>query len=350
MEWSSPASRHPRLSIIIPCRNEERFIARCLDSIIANDYPKDRLEVLVVDGMSEDRTREIVEAYARQYCFVRLLDNPGKIPSAAFNRGVAAASGDIVMLMSSHSTYPKDYISKCVKYLEEYEADNVGGVLKVVPGAGTAIARGIAVALSHPFGSGNAYVKVGSEEPRWADTAAFGCYRKEVFERIGPFNENLAGSSDLDFNKRLKAAGGKILLVPEIVINYYADPDLKAFWWHNFSDGVWATYVLKFRSKAFSWRHWVPLAFVSSLIGSAAVGAVFPPALWLCLAIGGFYGLVNVGVSTAIAVCERDVRYLWTLPIVFATRHLAHGVGALWGLILCILPGVQWRGRRGRKV
>jgi glycosyltransferase involved in cell wall biosynthesis len=340
----------PFVSIIIPCRNEEKFIGKCLDSIVINDYPKDKLEVLVVDGMSEDGTRAIVEVYAQRYSFIRIVDNPKKIIPCAMNTGVGRAQGEILMKADAHSTYPESYIAGCVRFLREYQADNVGGVWKIFPGGNTTFAKAIALALAHPFASGNAYIKVGLKEPRWADTAAFGCYRKEVFERIGLFNENLAGSSDLDFNKRLKAAGGKILLVPEIEINYYADPDLKAFWRHNFSDGVWATYVLKFRSKAFSWRHWVPLAFVSSLIGSAAVGAVFPRALWLCLAVGGVYGLVNVGVSTAIAVRERDVRYLWALPIVFATRHLAHGLGALWGLILCILPWVHWRGRRGRKV
>jgi glycosyltransferase involved in cell wall biosynthesis len=343
-------SHIPYVSIIIPCRNEERFIARCLDSIIANDYPKDRLEVLVVDGMSEDGTRAIIDKYSYQYPFVRVVDNPKKTFPSAINIGILQAGGEIVMTVSAHSTYPKDYISKCVWFLNEYQADNVGGVLKIVPREDTTIAKAIARALAHPFASGNAYTKIGSKEPRWADTAAFGCYRKEVFERIGLFNENLAGSSDLDFNKRLKAAGGKILLVPEIVINYYADPDLKAFWRHNFSDGVWATYVLKFRSKAFSWRHWVPLAFVASLIVSLALGAVFIPAFWLFAGICGVYALVNLAVSVSLAVRERDGRYLWILPIVFATRHLAHGLGALWGLFLILVPGIHWKGRRNRDV
>ena len=230
------------------------------------------------------------------------------------------------------------------------QADNIGGICRTVASEDCGIAKAIAVALAHPFGSGNAYIRIGSIGPRWTDTVAFGCYRKEVFDRIGLFNENLAGSSDLDFNKRLRAAGGKILLVPDIVINYYADPDLNSFWRHNLADGVWATYVLKFRSKAFSWRHWIPLAFVSSLIGSLALAVVWPPARWLGLAIGGSYGLVNIGVSTAITMRERDARYLWTLPIVFAIRHCAHGLGALLGLVLVLLPGRHWKGRRGVKV
>jgi glycosyltransferase involved in cell wall biosynthesis len=336
------------VSIVIPCRNEEKYISKCLDSIISQDYPKHRLEILIVDGMSEDRTRAIVEEYAKRHPTVRIVNNPKRIIPSAMNIGIQEAQGEVIMKVDAHSTYPKDYISKCVRYLTTYGADNVGGMWRICPGKETTMAKAIALTLGHPFASGNAYIKVKAKGPRWADTAAFGCYRREVFDKIGLFNESLAGSSDLDFNKRLKAAGGKILLVPEIVINYYADSDLKSFWRHNFADGVWATYVLKFKSRAFSWRHWIPLAFVSSLIGSAALSVILPWTLWLLVGIVGLYTLVNLGVSTALAVKERKVQYLWALPIVFATRHFAHGLGALLGLVLAIVPGVHWQGRRGK--
>lgn len=339
-------SHEPLVSIIIPCRNEEKFIGACLDSIIANDYPKDRLEVMVVDGMSEDTTRAIVEKYSRRHAFIRLLDNPKRIISPALNIGLREAKGEIIMKMDAHSTYPKDYISSCVRYLGEYQADNVGGVLNIVPRENTMVARCIAHALAHPFASGNAYIKVGSKKLRWADTAAFGCYRREVFEKIGLFNEELGGE-DMDFNKRLKQAGGKILLVPDIVINYYADGNLKAFWRHNFADGVWATYVLKFGSKAFSWRHLVPLAFVLSVIGSAALSTVLTPFLWLFVGITGAYIAANLGASLHLAIKKKRMLYLWVGPIVFATRHIAHGLGALLGLILVVVPGKHWKGRYG---
>jgi cellulose synthase/poly-beta-1,6-N-acetylglucosamine synthase-like glycosyltransferase len=337
----------PIVSVIIPCRNEERFIGECLDSILANDYPKDRLELLVVDGMSEDGTRALVEEYSRRHAFVRLLDNPKRIPAAAFNRGLAAASGDVVMLMSAHATCPRDYISTCVRYLDEYNATNCGGILKITPGGDTTVAKAIALALSHPFGSGNAYVKTGSKEPRWADTAAFGCYRKEVFEEIGLFNEELGGSSDMDFNVRLRAAGGKILLVPEIVINYYADSDLEAFLKHNFADGVWATYVLKFKSRGFSVRHLVPLAFVLGVIGSGVLSTVLPPFRWLFGGIIGAYALANFAASVHLGIQKRCLSYLWIAPLVFAIRHIAHGLGALVGLVLVPVPGKPWKGRYG---
>lgn len=340
----------PLVSIIIPCRNEEKFIGKCLDSIVANDYPKDRLEVLVLDGMSEDGTREIILSYARQYPFIKLVDNPKRIIPAALNTGIKQARGEIIMRMDAHSTYPKDYISNCVRFLNEYQADNVGGIWKILPRENTLIAKAITHALAHPFASGNAYIKIGSDKPRWADTAAFGCYRKEVYDKIGFYNEELAANEDMDFNKRLREAGGKILLVPDIVINYYADPNLKEFWRHNFADGVWTTYVLKFKSKAFSWRHLVPLAFVASLIGSGVLSAIFPWFVWLFAGIAGAYVVANMGASLHLAVQKRNLSYLWAAPLVFATRHFAWGLGALLGLILAFIPGKHWKGRRGWKV
>ena len=118
------------VSIIIPCRNEEKYIGKCLQSIIEQNYPKDNLEVLVVDGMSEDRTREIVENYSQKYSFIKLFDNPKKFTPFGLNIGIKEAKGEIIMRMDAHAGYEKDYISKCVRYLENYDADNVGGAMK----------------------------------------------------------------------------------------------------------------------------------------------------------------------------------------------------------------------------
>lgn len=333
----------PLVSIIIPCRNEKRFIEKCLDSILANEYPKDRLEVLIVDGMSEDGTRAVVENYTRRYSFIKLLDNPKRIIPSAMNIGIHYSAGELIMKMDAHSTYPKDYISKTVWYLNEYQVDNVGGILKIMPNNGGVISKAIPLVLSHPFGSGNAYIKIGLKHPQWADTAAFGCYKISVFQKVGLFNEKLARSSDMDLNKRLRKAGGKILLVPDIVINYYADPNLKAFWKHNFADGVWATYVLKFKNKAFSWRHWIPLAFVLSLICSAVLSAIFSWFFWVFFSITSAYALANLGASWHLAIRERYFPYLWALPIVFASRHITHGLGALWGFVLILKPDESWK-------
>ena len=340
------AAPWPFATVIVPCFNEEKHIATCLESILSNDYPKDRLEILVLDGLSEDRTREIVLGYAKRYESVRLVDNPQRNIPAAMNVGIRNARGDTIMKMDAHSTYQSTHIRLCVAHQEKYGAENVGGVWKMLPGSDTAVAQAIVLGMAHRFGSGNAKIKVGASQPTWSDSAAFGCFKKELFSRIGLFDERLGGGSDMDMNVRIRANGGRILLVPQIVVNYYADHSLKKFWKHNFADGIWTSYVMKFGSKAWSWRHWVPLLFVLSLLGSFALAAFFPVLLWLGLGIAGLYVATSLAVSLEIALRKRDFTQFFQLPGVFAVRHFAHGAGALFGLVLIVLPGVQWKGRR----
>ena len=352
----------PFVSIVIPCRNEEQFIGKCLDSIIANGYPKDRLEILVIDGMSEDKTREIIERYTQQYQFVRLLDNPKKIIPCALNVGIKGAKGGIIMRMDAHATYEKNYISKCVKYLSKYNADNVGGIWKIVPRGNTLLGKAIAIALSHPLGSGNAYYKVGGvNEPRWVDIVPFGCYRKEVFEKIGLLNEDLVNSEDMEFNSRLKRAKGKILLIPEIVSYYYARSDFKSFVKHNLRNGFWAIYPFKFTDHMpVSWRHLIPLAFVLSLMGSLGLwrllsllgshgflGLLSSLGLLSFLVIGSSYSLCNLFFSAKVALKEKDLRYLFVMPVIFAALHIGYGLGSVWGLIKCLGSKRFWRNLRG---
>ena len=139
----------PQVSVVVPCRNEEQFIAGCLDSILASDFPKDRLEVLVVDGVSEDGTRRIVNGYAEKHPFIRLLTNPKKTIPGAMNIGIDGSRGGIIMKMDAHTIYAPDYISQCVRFLEEYGADNVGGVVRTLPRTQTLVGRAIALALSN---------------------------------------------------------------------------------------------------------------------------------------------------------------------------------------------------------
>ncbi len=346
---SAPGEPLPFVSVVVPCRNEERHIARCLESILANDYPKERMEILVLDGMSEDRTREIVASYAERFPWIRLVDNPQKHIPAAMNLGIQNARGERILKMDAHSTYQPEYISRCVQYQDEYNAENVGGVWKMVPGADTRMAKAIVLGLGHRFGSGNANVKVGVDKPTWSDTAAFGCFKKELFERIGMYDEHLLSSSDLDLNQRIQAAGGRILVVPDVVVNYSADGNLRAFRRHVFADGVWVSYVMKFGKKAWSWRHWVPAVFLLSLLCAFALAPVHPVFLWLGLGVAGVYAAASVAVSVQIAVRERDALLAFLLPIVFGVRHFVHGAGTLYGLVLVALPGEHWKGRRGRK-
>ena len=349
LEPAAKAGTLPFVTIVVPCRNEEKCIAKCLDSILANDYPKDRLEILVVDGMSQDRTREIVAGYTARYPMIRVIENPRKHIPVAMNMGIREARGERILKMDAHSTYQSEYISRCVRYQDEYDAENSGGIWKMVPGADTAMARAIVLALGSRFGSGNANVKVGVDKPMWSDSTAFGCFKKDLFERIGMYDEKLLSSSDLDLNQRIKAAGGGILVAPDVVVNYVADANLRALRRHVFADGVWISYVMKFGKRAFSWRHWVPAALVLGLAWTLALGTVNRWFLWMGMSIAAVYAAVSFAVSLQIAARERRARYALLLPMVFAVRHFVHGLGTLFGLLLVILPGEHWKSRRGMK-
>lgn len=338
------------VSIIIPCRNEEKFIGKCLDSIIANDYPKEKIEVLIIDGMSEDKSRKVAESYLQRCHFIKILDNPQKITPCAFNLGIKNATGEIIMIMGSHSIYREDYISNCVRYLNDYDADNVGGVIITLPRENSFIGKATTIALSSKFGVGGSAFRTGSKEPKWVDTVFGGCYKREVFERVGLFNENLISTQDMEFNLRLKRSGGKTLLVPEIVSHYYARSDLGSFCKNNFRNGFWAIYPFKFTtSMPVSLRHLVPLTFVSSLIGSALLSTVVTHFVLLFITIVGLYILANLTASFQIARRERDPRYFILMPFLFGILHFAYGLGSLWGVFKILGTAQFWKKFLGRE-
>ncbi len=332
-----------KVSVIIPCRNEERFIGKCLDSLLEQDYSKEKLEVLVIDGMSEDRTREIVKNYSRKFPFIKILENPKKYTPFGLNIGIKEAKGEIIIRMDAHAGYDKNYISKCVENLEKYRADNVGGTMITLPAKNTIIAKAIAICLSHSFGAGGSYFRTGVKTAREVDTVFGGCYKREVFEKIGLFNENLIKAQDLEFNLRLKRAGGKIILAPDIVSYYYPKSDLGGFFSHTFINGIWTIYALKFIKIPFKIRHYVPLFFVVSLIGPLFLSIFFPVLFWLFLFIIFLYCLTNIYFSLKIAKQEKNSRHLFIMPVVFATRHIAYGLGSIFGLFKLIINGLGYK-------
>jgi len=306
----------PLVSIIISCRNEEKFIEGCLDSFLEQDYPKDKMEILVVDGMSEDKTREIVGGYSAKYSFIKLINNPNKVTPFAFNLGIKNSKGGLIFLAGAHAKYSKEFVSKSVQGFYENKADVVGGALKTVPTKNTLTARAIAFSLSSSFGAGNSAFRIGVNKPTWVDTVFGGCYKREIFDRVGLFNEKLTRSQDMEFSQRLKKVGAKVLLVPEIVAYYYPKDTLIGFLKHNFKDGIWAVYPLKFVKTPLKLRHYVPLIFVLTL----------PISIWP-------YILASLYFSFKIAKKERDWRLFFVLPLVFFVRHFAYGVGSIVGLI-----------------
>jgi glycosyltransferase involved in cell wall biosynthesis len=337
----------PKVSIVIPCRSEEKFIGKCLDSILANGYPMDQLEILVVDGMSEDGTRTTVQSYARQYAMIRLLDNPKKITPAALNIGIAHAKGDIIMRMDAHNTYQPHYISELVGWLEKTKADNVGGLFVTVPAAQTLMAEAIALALSHPFGVGNAYFRIGVKEPRWVDTVPFGCYRREVFDRIGMFDEELVRNQDDEFNLRLIRQGGRILLIPEIVSCYYARESLPKLWRMYYQYGYFKPLVVRKVGGIVTVRQVIPAVFVLSLLVSGVLAPWTVYGGWVLCALVFAYVAADLGSSICVGF-QRRVRCALALPVVFPVLHLSYGLGFLKGILDFFILGNKRRGDAAR--
>jgi len=296
----------PLVSIVIPCRNEEKFIGQCLDSLINQDYPKDKLEILVIDGASTDRTKDVISSYTQKYKFIKLFENSRKTTPISMNIGIKNALGEIVTKTDAHTIYPQNYVSKSIKYLSEYKTACVGGIAKAMPKTNSLSAKAISLILSSRFGSGSSF-RTGVKKPQWADTA-FGCfYKKEVFKKIGLYNENLIRSQDMEFNLRFKKTGGKILLVPDIVAYYYPTSTFKEFFKHNFTDGIWAFYPLKFKVPLFKLRHLLPFFFILTLLVSGFISIFFKPFFFIFLSILGLYLIASLFFSISIAVREKNL-------------------------------------------
>jgi len=255
---------------------------------------------------------------------IKILRNPSKVAVAGWNLGIRASCGDLIIIAGAHSIYPPDYVRKCVENSDK--ADNVGGgIISVVRQDASGLSRAITISRDDIFGSGKAIFRQNAEVPTYVDTVFGGCYRREVFDKIGYFNEKLHRSGDLEFNLRMKEAGFKTLYVPEIKSWYYARTGLWSFIKHNFKDGIWSVFMTKYSTVSFGNRRLVPMVFVLTLPISIW------PYLLLCLTRAG-----------QIAFRERDWRLLFTMPIAFFSLHVSYGLGSVWA-VCKLLKEAVWR-------
>ncbi len=326
----------------MPIRNESKYVELSLRAVMDQNYPLDHIEILIVDGMSEDGTREIVgstldtlrgerweprSVETPEVPNGRILDNPSRIVATALNIGLHEAHGDVIILVGGHCELGRDYVRRCVELLDETGADCVGGPIETV--GETRIARAIALAQSTFFGVGGAAFRIGRKRAGYADTAAFGAYRREVFDRIGGFDEELVRNQDDEFNFRLIQAGGKIWLDPSIRSTYYSRADLRGLWRQYFQYGFYKVLVIQKRSAVPSSRHLVSGVFVLALAGSLILAALTQQPFW-ALSIAGPY--IAATLLASLWAGRRDRHALPILPIAFATIHLAYGLGFLLGL------------------
>jgi glycosyltransferase involved in cell wall biosynthesis len=338
----------PFVSIIIPCRNEERFISKCLDSIIANEYPKDQIEIIVVDGMSEDGTRAIVEGYADRYPFVGLLDNPLKITPTAMNIGIKNTRGEVIIRMDAHSEYPSHFISTCIECLDRTGADVVGGPVVTKPGAETLIARSIALATSHPFGVGNSKFRTSTKEG-YVDTVPFGAYRRDVFDKVGLFDERLERNQDNEFSSRIVKNSGKIYFTPVLATSYYNQSTLKGLLKQALRTGFWNLATININIAAFRWRHFIPFIFVTVLVLTGFLAVKYSLSQYAFLFLFVLYAGIAIICSLQIALRE-GMRYVCILPWVFFLYHVFYGLGTWVGLLkMTILGGISNDSKPGKE-
>lgn len=318
------------LSVICPIYNEEKYIVKCIHSILAQDYPQDDLEIIFVDGMSTDRTRQIVEEYSQKYPFIRLIDNPDRIVPPAMNIGIKASSGDIIIRLDAHAVFPKNYFSELVLYLGRLNADNVGGVCKTLPINDTITCISIARVLSSKFGMGNSHFRVGSDEIREVDTVPFGCFRRTLFDTIGYFDEELTRNQDDEFNGRIIKNGGKIYLLPHLVIEYYARDTVRKVYNMFYQYGLYKPLVNKKLGSPATVRQFFPLLFVLGLILGPLTFLLSNAFMWIYAVVLALY----VGLSTYFSIKEaRTLKEILMQNWVYFVVHFAYGWGYINGLI-----------------
>ena len=320
------------LSVICPIYNEERYIGACVESIVAQDFPKDDLEVIFADGMSTDRTREIVAGYSKRYPWIRLIDNPKRIVPPALNAAIRASKGDIIMRLDAHAAYPSNYFSAIVDAHRRIKADNIGAVCKTDVLNKTPKALAIREVLAHPLGVGNSAFRTGITVEQEVDTVPFGCWRRDVFERYGMFDERLVRNQDIELSKRIIRGGGRIVIIPDTYSTYYARETFGKLAKNNYGNGLWNILTVWYTRQfdSLSLRHFIPLMFLLSLLLPFIAGFFWHPLWWLCAASLAVYTIAVSIISARIAM-RRHLNFFY-LVATFFVLHLSYGWGSLRGL------------------
>lgn len=329
----------PSVSLLVAVFNEADHIEECLQSLVMQDYPKEKMEVLIMDGGSTDGSQAIIEKITASYPYFKLLYNPKRIQSAAWNLGIQRAAGDVLTIVSGHSTFASDYVSRAVETLLRTKAEMVGGSVRAI--STQLIGRAIALAISMPFGVGNAVFRYAQTEQE-TDTVFMGfCFRK-IYDEIGGFDEELVRNQDDEFSYRLRKAGGRIICNPEIISYYKNRSTLRGLYRQYWQYGLYKVRVLQKHPRQMSLRHFIPSLFVAGLAASLALAQFHPLAASI---IPTVYLAASLIFSSRAAILQRTWLYFFILPPVFFTLHIAYGAGFIAGLFKF---WNRWQDTRGR--
>ena len=331
----------PLVSIIIPCYNEQETIQLLLKAICEQTFPLSDIEVIIADGMSTDRTREVLTDFAQSHhdLSLRIVDNNKKIIPAALNRAIEASTGSYIIRLDAHSIPYPDYVERCLIRLENKGfCDNVGGVWEIRPLKNEWIPVSIAAAAGHRLGAGGASYRLENHaKPEYVDTVPFGAFRRNVFDKIGMFDETLLANEDYEFNTRLKLSGGRIWLDPAIRSIYFSRGNLIDLWRQYWRYGFWKWRMLKLYPTSIKPRQALPPFFVVSLIVLIALSPFWSGfRLLLIIEIVLYSAILVLGILPT-AMQQKDFRLLFGMPLAITTMHISWGTGFLSSLIKSII-------------
>lgn len=312
------------VSVIIPTYNEEKFIDKCLLSLFNQTYPNDYMEWIFIDGGSTDSTLKKISLYAGR-ANIQIYNNEKKVVTYALNIGIRHSSGQYLIRIDAHAEYDRDYIEKCVFYLENIKADNVGGVIRT-KGTGF-VGETIAEILSSKFGVGNSPFRTNALSG-YVDTVPFGAYKKEIFKKIGMFNPELPRSEDNDFNSRIRENGGKIYMATDIKATYYCRNTISELIIQALKNGNALFLTLRKNPKAMCLRHFIPFTFVLSLIIIPVFTMLAKPFIYLFIFEIALYLVIDLYFSLFIGQVKHSILKIFMYPLF----HICYGIGSLLGL------------------
>ena len=324
----------PTVSVIVPCYNEEKTIGLLLSSIGAQTWPVSDLEVIIADGISTDGTRQKIEEYQGIHpeLAINVIENPRRNIPAALNSALKQAQGEYIVRLDAHSRPEEHYIERCMADLRNRQVEMVGGIWKIHPGGEGWIAKSIASAAAHPLGVGDALYRY-TTRALLVDTVPFGAYRRDLLAKIGWYDETLLTNEDYEFNTRIRRAGGRIWLNPEIQSIYYARSGLGALAKQYWRYGYWKYRMLRRYPQTLRWRQAIPPFFVLSIVIMSFLALIWQLARVLLLLELGLYILVLMAGSIRHARQFQDVRMLIGIPLAIATMHIAWGAGFLGSMV-----------------
>jgi len=314
----------PFVTVAMPSFNEERYIEACLESVLRQDFARDRFEVLVADGRSTDRTREIVARFAAQDPRVALVDNPARLQAAGMNEAIRQARGDVIVRMDVHCEYAPDYIRRCVEVLQRTGADNVGGAQRAR--GETRFQLALCAALESPLGVGGASYRSSVNEG-FVDTVFLGAFRRRVFEKVGMYDPGAFTNEDAELNQRIREAGGRVYLSRQIIVHYHPRPSFSALAKQYFRYGRGRARTLVKHGRLHSIRPAIPAALTlggGALLATSWLQPFTPIAAALYGALTGFEAL-RVGRRAGLGLIP-------TVWAIFPVLHVSHGAGFLSGL------------------